>query len=215
MPRSARASTFAARERSRGAIVLVPGVHHLGIDEPRLVRFARAVASSGITVLTPEIAELVHYRIEGASAGEIGEAARALHEHTGAPVGVMGMSFAGGLALLAAADTRYAPEIAFVVAVGAHDDLGRVSRFFATGDIARPDGSIARLHAHPYGPLVLVYARVEDFFPAGDVPAARDALRLWLWEKKDAARARANALSPASQAKLLALFDGKIDTIAP
>src|SRR5262249_20665911 len=35
-------------------VVLVHGVHRLGIDEPRLVRFSRAIASSGVVVLTPE-----------------------------------------------------------------------------------------------------------------------------------------------------------------
>jgi dienelactone hydrolase len=210
-----RARLYAPPAKPIGAIVLVPGVHHLGIDEPRLVRFARAVAGSGVLVLTPEVAALTDYRIEGASVADIGEAAHALRERTGARVGLMGMSFAGGLALLAAADPRFAPDVAFVVAVGAHDDLARVLRFFATDEIPRPDGSVLHLAAHPYGPLVLVYDRIEDFFPAADVPVARDALRLWLWEEKDAARAKAEGLSPESRAKIGALFDGKIASIAP
>jgi pimeloyl-ACP methyl ester carboxylesterase len=210
-----RARIYVPQGSSRGAIVLVPGVHHLGIDEPRLVRFARAASSTGVTVLTPEISALIDYRIEGASVDEIGAAARALHERVGQPVGVMGMSFAGGLALLAASDSRFAPDVAFVVAVGAHDDLARVSRFFATNEIPRPDGSIAHLAAHPYGPLVLVYDRLEDFFSPADLPIARDALRLWLWEDKAPARVRAEALPPDARAKLMALFDGKIDSIAP
>ena len=190
-------------------------MHRLGIEEPRLIRFARAVAASGVVVLTPEIGALVDYRIEGASADEIGEAAHALHERVGTPVGVMGMSFAGGLALLAASDPRFVPDVAFVVAVGAHDDLDRVSRFFATGAIARPDGSILHLTAHPYGPLVLVYDHVQDFLPAADLVAGKDALRLWLWEDKDAARARLEALDADGRAKVGALFDGNIASIAP
>jgi pimeloyl-ACP methyl ester carboxylesterase len=199
----------------RGAILLVPGVHHLGIDEARLVRFARAIGSAGVVVLTVETGALKDYRIEGASADDIGEAAHALRAHVGHPVGVMGMSFAGGLALLAASDPRFAPDVAFVVAVGAHDDLARVLRFFATNAIPRPDGSVARLTAHPYGPLVLVYDRVADFFPPADVPGARDALRLWLWEEKDLARARLATLTPDARAKLTVLFDGGIASIAP
>ena len=34
-------------------MVLVHGIHHLGIDEPRLMNFARAAASDGFSVLTP------------------------------------------------------------------------------------------------------------------------------------------------------------------
>ncbi len=209
-----RARLYSPRS-PRGALVLIPGVHHLGIDEPRLVRFARAIAASGVTILTPEVRELIDYQIDGAAADEIGDAAHALHVKIGAPVGVMGMSFAGGLALLAASDARFAPDVSFVVAIGAHDDLARVSRFFATNEIARPDGSILHLAAHPYGPLVLVYDRLADFFPADDLAVARDALRLWLWEEKDAARARAKALSPASLAKIDALFDDDLHAVGP
>src|ERR1700680_3340383 len=36
-------------------MVLVHGIHHLGIDEPRLMNFARAAASNGFSVLTPEV----------------------------------------------------------------------------------------------------------------------------------------------------------------
>src|SRR5580658_7220579 len=34
-------------------IVLVHGVHRRGIDEPRLIRFAKAIAGAGVRVLTP------------------------------------------------------------------------------------------------------------------------------------------------------------------
>jgi acetyl esterase/lipase len=34
-------------------MVIVHGVHHLGIEEPRLVKFARAVSASGIKVIDP------------------------------------------------------------------------------------------------------------------------------------------------------------------
>jgi dienelactone hydrolase len=210
-----RARLYTPAGGGEAGIVLVPGVHRLGIDEPRLVRFARAVAQENVVVLTPEIHELLDYRIEAASVDTIGAAAHALHERLGGPVGVMGMSFAGGLALLTAADPRFADDVAFVVAVGAHDDLARVARFFATNAIPRPDGSILTLTAHEYGPMVLVYDRLEDFFPAADVPAVRESLRLWLWEERDQAKARLALVPSPSREKLAALYDGKLDTIAP
>jgi dienelactone hydrolase len=197
-------------------VVLVHGVHRLGIDEPRLVRFARAVASSGVVVLTPEVQEIADYRVDPASIETIGAAARTLRARLGTgKAGVMGMSFAGGLALLAAADPRFADEIGFVVAVGAHADLARVSRFFATDAVEAPDGSRVPMHAHGYGALVMIYGNADRFFPAGDVDAAKDAIRLWLWDDHDAARARAEALGPEAWAKVDALFDGRIDLVAP
>ncbi len=194
-------------------VVLLHGVHRLGIDEPRLVRFARSITRAGCAVMTPELEEIAAYRIEPATIDTIGGAAHALATKLGRPVGVMGMSFAGGLALLAAADPRFQSDIAFVVAVGAHDDLERVAGFFATDRAARPDGSSQELAAHPYGVLVLVYSDVEAFFSTADVAVARDAIRLALWEQQDQARRRAEELSPEGRARFLALLDHKLDTI--
>jgi dienelactone hydrolase len=197
-------------------VVVVHGVHYLGIDEPRLQRFARTIAASGVAVLTPEVRELCDYRIEPASIDTIGGAAQALSAHLGGVrVGVMGLSFAGGLSLVAASEERYEPSLAFVVAVGAHDDLGRVLRFFTSNEAPRPDGTTLHLQAHAYGPVVLVYSHVEDFFPPADVDVARDALRLWLHEDFDRARERARGLSPDAAAKMKLVFQRDTEALAP
>jgi hypothetical protein len=76
-------------------MVLIHGIHHLGIDEPRLVNFARAAASDGFSVLTPEIAALADYHVDGASIGTIGESTAWLQQRLGTgPVTVVGVSFA-------------------------------------------------------------------------------------------------------------------------
>jgi len=183
-----------------GGMVLLHGVHHLGLEEPRLVSFARALAGAGIEVMTPELHDLADYHVVPESVEQIGISAvilsTQLHQ---AKVGIMGLSFAGGMALLAAAKPEYADRIGFVVAIGAHDDLSRVSRFFATNKIEKPDGSTAPFAAHEYGVLVLAYSHLEDFFSPSDIPAAREALRLWLWEQPDAAVKEAKAMGPTGQ----------------
>ena len=183
-------------------IVIVPGVHHLGVDEPRLQRFARAVAASGITVMTPECKELIDYQIQASSIRTIGAAADELAKRVGRErVGVMGMSFAGGLALLAAANDDSKKSIGFVVAVGAHDDIRHVARFFAKNEAIEPNGNIVHMKAHPYGIMVLAYEHVDDFFTKEDAPIAHDAMREWLWEEKGPARELEKKMSLAGQAK--------------
>src|SRR5262249_48634950 len=148
------------------AAVLVHGVHHLGIEEPRLRRFARALASAGLVVMTPQVDELADYQVAPRSIDTVGAALRTLRARLRVPKGgLMGTSFGGGVALLAAADPRFVEEVSFVVAVGAHDDLARVSRFFATDEIPDADGTTVELRAHEYGATVLVYSHAEDFFP--------------------------------------------------
>jgi pimeloyl-ACP methyl ester carboxylesterase len=189
-------------------------VHHVGMDEPRLIAFARAMSSSGIRVLTPELLSLADYRVEKSAIALIGYSARALSASVGEKVGVLGISFAGGLALIAAAEPQFQAYIGFVVSVGAHDDLERVSRFFITDRIPRPDGSIFTMPAHEYGALILIYSHVEDFFPPADVPIAREALRLLLWERVEESRKCAAHLSPASRQKMELLQGHKVGALA-
>lgn len=198
------------------AIVLVHGVQYLGIEEPRLQRFARSIVGAGIAVMTPQVDELADYHVAPASMDTTGAAVEALRKRSGhTKVGLMGTSFGGGVALLTAGDPRFANDVSFVVAVGAHDDLARVSRFFATNEVETVTGEIKQQHAHEYGATILVYTHAERFFPAEDLPAARDALRLWIWEKQDDAKAEAKKTSPETQAKLAKLFAADIASVRP
>ena len=193
-------------KESPPGLVLLHGVHYLGIDEPRLVKFAHAFAQSGVTVLTPQLDDLAAYQIMPRSIDVIGASAHLLRQRTGKTVGVMGLSFAGGLALLAAADHRYSPDISMIVAVGAHDSLYRVAKFLVTGVAQSPNGRVATLQPEQYGALVLVYEHPAEFFSANDVPAARECLRLWLAEKYDAARLGEAGLSANDKSVVEALF---------
>ncbi len=168
------------------ALVVLHGVHHLGIDEPRLMAFASAMASCGIQVLTPELPDIKDYHVGSNSVKTIGESAQWFAQRTGGPVGVMGLSFSGGLALIAAADPLYHPDIKFVFAVGSQDSMGRVANYYRTGEDERPNGTMEELPAHEYGPLVLEYEYVEDFVPPADIPNIRFFLRAHLYENKDA-----------------------------
>lgn len=193
-------------------LVLVHGVHRLAIDEPRLVKFARALASSGTVVLTPEVKEIANYRIEALSIETIGAAAHTLRGHLGGRrVGLMGMSFAGGLGLLAASNPAFADDIGFVLAIGAHHDIHRVLEFFKTNHIQWPDGHDEPLPAHPYGALVLLYSYVEHLVPEKDVPAAREAIKFWLWEQHEESKKHLAELSPQSRTIVESLLDGKAD----
>lgn len=225
-PRTVKARIFSPPDATSAtpAVVLVHGVQYLGIEEPRLQRFARSIVNAGLIVMTPQVDELADYHVSPRSIETVGaaiESLRARRAAAGGPggrapkVGLMGTSFGGGVALLTAADARFADDVAFVVAVGAHDDLGRVSGFFATDEIAEVSGATKKLHAHEYGATVLVYTHVEDFFPEADVPAAKEALRLWLWEKREPAREAAKRLSPASKERVEKLFAADVASVRP
>ncbi len=175
--------------------------HRLGIEDPRMWNLARALAGAGVVVMTPELQDLADYRVTARTIDVIGDSAVVLSTRMQRKVGVLGLSFAGGLSLLAASRSEFSNHIGFVVAIGAHDDMSRVARFFAANVITQPDGTEAPFQAHEYGALVLAYAHLEDFFTQQDVPVAREALRQWLWEQPNAMKAAA-ALSPAGKTEL-------------
>lgn len=197
-------------------MVLVHGIHHLGIDEPRLVSFAQSAAGNGFAVLTPELAALADYHVDASSIPTIGESAIWLQQRLGTgPVSIVGVSFAGGLSLLAALDPRYAPHMHALLLMGAYDDLGRVSRFLATDQAELPDGQSEPYKAHDYGAAVFVYSQLDQFFSASDLSAAHDALRDWLWEEPDKAKALLPRLSPAGQQTMNILLSRQIDRLRP
>jgi hypothetical protein len=68
--------------------------------------------------------------------------------------------------------------------------------------IEKPDGSAVALKAHEYGVLVLAYTHIEDFFAPHDVPAAREALRQWLWEQPSESMQSTQNMSPAGRAEM-------------
>jgi dienelactone hydrolase len=190
------------------AMVVVPGLHQLGMNEPRLVNFARSLAESGVEVLTPQVDALADYRVEPQSIDLIGTSAQFLSHRAGEKVGVLGLSFAGGLSLMAAADPRYADDISFVAAVGAQDDVQRVEHYLVEGRTRWPNGKLLTTSPNQYGWLIVIYSHPEDFFPRADVEGARESLRLLLHEDVKQANARATQLSPEGQQLMKEILDG-------
>jgi pimeloyl-ACP methyl ester carboxylesterase len=203
-----RARLYVPREvQNPPAMVVVPGLHQLGMDEPRLVNFAKSLAQTGVEVLTPQMDALADYRVEPQSIDVIGTSAQFLAQRVGTKVGVLGLSFAGGMSLMAAADPKYANDISFVAAVGAQDDVQRVEHYLVEGQTRWPDGRLLTTPPHEYGWLILIYSHPEDFFPPADVEGARESLRLLLHEDGKQAEARAAQLSTEGQLLMHAIFE--------
>jgi alpha-beta hydrolase superfamily lysophospholipase len=152
-----RGQLYSARGVSRApGVVLAHGMHEEGIVEPRLIGLARALAGAGYAVLTPEVPGLARYQITHSDVDGIAAAARALaREQREAQVIVFGISFGGGLALRAACEPANRAAIARVIALGAHNDAARVSRFYLGEPALGPMAERALVEPHPYGRVAL------------------------------------------------------------
>jgi hypothetical protein len=209
-----RVYTPAATFRPPVAFVL-HGVHPRGIDEPRLRSFATALAAVGLEIHTPELPELAAFRPEPRLIADITAIGAALQRASdGRKVGAFGISFAGGLLLVAAASDAGHATFEYVVALGAHHDMRRLARYYAGAGIAVPEGAHPPPEPHPYAGRILASAYAEQLFGA-EAEAAREALALHLAERyRDASRAR-EQLSPAAQARFAEVLAGPGPELRP
>jgi dienelactone hydrolase len=175
-----RARVYVPRGASDRAMLLVPGVHAAGVDEPRLVQFARDLASVRHTVLTAELTDLTQYRLTPRTTDMIEDAALWLSQQPAlAPdgrVGMMGISFAGGLSIVAASRPGLRDRVAFVMSFGGHGDLPRTLRYLCTGIL--PDGS--QRPPHDYGVVILLLSVADQVVPPDQVEPLRKVILTYL-----------------------------------
>jgi dienelactone hydrolase len=174
----------ARRYQPRGsagrAFLLVPGVHASGVDEPRLVGFARDLAAMGHPVLTVGPPDLARYSISPQVTDVIEDAALWLSQQPAlAPdgrIGMMGISFAGGLSIVAAGRPSLKGRVAEVLSLGGHGDLPRTLKYLCTG--IEPDGSVRP--PHDYGVVIILLGVVDRLVPADQTAALKTAVLTFL-----------------------------------
>ena len=119
------------------------------VDEPRLIEFAREIAATGhpvthrgaarsrpATSITPRTTDMIE------DAADCGWRSRARSPAgDDRTVGMMGISFAGGLRSWPPRGPGYRDRVAFVLSFGGHGDLPRTLRYLCTGQ--QPDGTHA------------------------------------------------------------------------
>ena len=175
-----RGRIYAAADAAGPPVLLVPGVHAGGIDEPRLIEFATDVASMGRVVVTAQLDDLTRYSVTPRTTDMIEDAAAWLANDSGfAPdgrIGLMGISFAGGLSVVAAGRPLLRDRVAFVLSFGGHGDLPRTLRYLCTGTL--PDGT--SFPAHDYGVAIILLGVAPALVPAQQVEPLRDAILAFL-----------------------------------
>jgi dienelactone hydrolase len=214
-----RARAYEPVGRIRRTAVVVPGLHAAGIDEPRFVRMVSELAAAGVAVVTPDIPDLAKFEITPAITSGIEEAARWVSDEPRyAPdgrVGLIGVSFSGGLAVVAAGRPSLAGRVAYVVSMGGHADLPRVLRYVCTGVAPLPrrllelggESSLRPPQPHDYGAAMLLLGLVDEVVPAPQAAALRDAvghfLRASHLDRVDPARAQQEFAALRARAQTL------------
>ena len=104
-------------------------------------------------------------------------------------IGLMGISFSGGLAVVAAGRPSLRNHLLYVFSFGGHDDLRRVLKYFCTGiehealaySRQEPGVTKAIQPPHDYGLAIVLLNIVDHLVPPEQVAPLREAVRRFLW----------------------------------
>lgn len=127
--------------RPAPGLVLVLGALREGRRYPPLEKAARAISSTGFAVLVPELGRLRSLVLGEDALEDLVASVQALPRQDGvldAPVGSIGFSLGGSLALLAAGDDRIRDRVACVAAMGAYFRLEDMLAAAIAGSLAPP-----------------------------------------------------------------------------
>ncbi len=167
----------------RRSALLVPGVHSMGVDEPRLKGLARELAGSGILVMATALPDLMHYQITPQSTDVIEDMVAWMASKPDiAPdgrVGMVGISFAGGLSIVAAGRPAIREKVAFVMSFGGHGDLPRTLKYLVTGEEPTVPGVVTH-PPHDYGVAVISYAGADRIVPPDQTALLREGIGTFL-----------------------------------
>lgn len=178
---------FRPARQTRRTLVLMPGVHRDGINESRLVGLAEDLAATGYGVLTIAAPDLQHFKITPAVTDTIEDAVKWVSDqpqfHTDGKIGIVGISFSGGLSIVAAGRDSIKDRVAFVMSFGGHGDLARAMHYLTSGEVlgnvenAKHSSLVAgasHVSVHPphdYGLAVVLLNLADRVVPADQVEA--------------------------------------------
>jgi hypothetical protein len=171
----------------RRTLLLMPGVHRDGINEARLVGLAEDLSATGYRVVTVAAPDLQKFKITPEVTDVIEDAAKWTSEQpqfrTDGKIGIVGISFTGGLSIVAAGRESIRDRVAFVMSFGGHGDLARALHYLASGDVlgnleqAKQSSAVAGadhvgIHPpHDYGLAVVLLNLADRVVPPDQVAA--------------------------------------------
>ena len=155
------------------AVLIVPGATPRGVGDSRVNDVARSLARSGRTVFIPEL-KLYGERFASEDLDRIVAAVGGLAEKSNRPVAVVGFSYGGSLALVAAADPRMEGRLSRVATLGAYYDLVGVIQAVTTGGSLVGDRFIP-WDGHPDAKEILS-AGIAQLLPEDERGSLLDAL---------------------------------------
>jgi hypothetical protein len=193
-------------------LVIVPGLHPDGIHDPRAQTFAASCARAGFQVVAADVAEFRNFRITNDGIQSIASLVESLAGHfpesSLQKVGLLGISYGFGPALLAAARQEVSERIDFLISIGGYYQLYHALEFALTG-IHDHDGFRQRSSPQPWARMIFAMTHLEELLPgSSDIDCLKELFLLRLNSKDEAARNAEERLSPSGKTFLEKVLQG-------
>lgn len=201
-----------AVEGRTAGLIVIPGLHPKGIEEPRFQLLAGASARQGFTVLAPDLEDFRHFQITERSIEAIVSAACYMIEQRTDidrnKVGLFAMSYSAGPALIAASREALADKIAFIVAAGGYFHLANTIDYVLTG-VYSIEGEEFVLPPHPWARMILALNNLDLLASDADRAPLAEVLRCYLQLDETGAKKWETRLSTEGH-ELLSLIIGPL-----
>jgi hypothetical protein len=166
------------------AVLVMPGFNSNGIDESRLASLASDIAASGYPVMALALPDLQQFRLSPDATDVIEDAVAWMAKQPRlAPdgrIGIIAVSFAGGLSVVAAGRDAIRDHVKFVVSLGGHGNMRRVMGYLATGVAPKVDG-LENHPPHDYGVAVILNSLADrGVVPLEQAGPLRQAIETYL-----------------------------------
>src|SRR5688500_12158520 len=169
---------------SERAVLVMPGFNSNGLDEARLAALAADIAASGYPVMALALPDLQQFRLTPAATDVIEDSVAWMVQQPqlarDGKVGIIAVSFSGGLSIVAAGRDRIRDHVQVVVSLRGQGDTRRVMTYLGTGVAPHVDG--LETHApHDYGVAVILNSLADrGVVPIEQAGALRDAIETYL-----------------------------------
>jgi pimeloyl-ACP methyl ester carboxylesterase len=205
--RAYKADLYRPDNEIKAGIILVPGAAETGKDDPRLIAFGITLARAQFAVLVPDLValrklDLGHTNVQGLldAVAYLSSKPELAPENR---LGIAAMSFAVGLAVLAAMEPQAQHNVRFILGVGAYYDLEQVLTYFTTGyfrDTIKKDRPWQYMKPDPYGKWVFVLSHADRISNSSDARILRQMARLKLKDPAAPVESLANQLGDEGRA---------------
>lgn len=170
-----------------GAVMVLPGLHPDGIDDPRLDRFCKVLAAAGILVGLPELptmqASVMNVSVIPETHAALAHFQARLKRDNIDKLGVFCISASSIAGLTVATDTRWRGFIHRLHLFGGFAAWPEALRFSMTGEILHDDGRKEQVPIDPLGLPVVYMNLVETFSEFLPYPLSVQQRLSTLWSR--------------------------------